>query len=368
MRRGEHYGHSSARSQNTHRQPQIYIRLKEDDLLPVAAQKEILEASKAVFPEPVKILKRKKTPAGYLTGYPADTDNTHDHLLRPDVRPCRHSGPCTSSCECVRNQVTCEKACACPPNCPRKWRGCSCRRGGRPCSTDKCICKKANRECDPDLCGTCGAVELLDPVNRHNPKIATSDMCQLVNLQREVTRKTLLGISVLSGYGLWVCEDIPKNGYIGEYKGEIITNGESERRGRLYDVRAMSFLFTLNSAQVIDATRMGNKFRFVNNSQMKPNCYAKVLLANCAHRIGFFALRPIRAGEELFFDYGYVFSFVFPLSLSDLSFNAIQLSQGEPEMGQVRPAGTTSTSQRNAVRRGGERTRSKTIKPVKDAS
>lgn len=268
----------------------------------------IKQAEPADVSAAVKVLKRKKTPAGYLPGYPADTDRTYVHEKRTDVRPCRHRGPCNSSCECVRTHVTCEKACACPPECPRKWRGCSCKRGGRPCSSDKCVCVKANRECDPDLCGTCGSAEILDPMNRGNddPGVVSPRNCQNVSLQREQPKKTLLGHSTVSGMGLFAGEDIEKNEFIGEYKGEIVTNEEADRRGTLYDMRGISFLFTLNSAQAIDATRMGNKFRFINHSSKVPNCSAKVTMANCAQRIGFWATRNLQAGEELFFDYGSV--------------------------------------------------------------
>jgi hypothetical protein len=169
------------------------------------------------------------------------------------------------------------------------------------------MCKKANRECDPDLCGGCGAIELLDPVTRHqyNSSQVPSEMCQNVYIQREIPKKTILGYSNLCGMGLFMGEPVAKDQFIGEYKGEVLTQEEAERRGKIYDKRGTSFLFDLNTAQAIDATRLGNKLRFINHSKNEPNCVARIIMANCVHRIGFFATENLRAGEELYFDYGY---------------------------------------------------------------
>jgi len=66
-------------------------------------------------------------------------------------------------------------------------------------------------------------------------------------------------------------------------------------------------VLTLETEQEIDSTRMGNKFRFINNSELDEviNCSSRVMLCNTVHRIGLYALRNIDVGEELFFNYGY---------------------------------------------------------------
>ncbi|EKG21255.1 hypothetical protein MPH_01398 [Macrophomina phaseolina MS6] len=231
---------------------------------------------------------------------------THIMEKRPPFFPCSHRGSCSDAkCSCFKNGVTCEKTCACAASCKRRYRGCICAQEGLICKENKkCDCWNLNRECDPDLCASCGASEVLDPVNRHNDA-AIRGKCTNVNIQRNVPKRTLLGESEVQGFGLYMGEKVNHGDYIGEYKGEIVMKEEGSRRGAVYQHLKTNYLFDLNRAQEVDSTRAGNKLRFINNSAKSPNCMPKVLLCNTVVRIGMFAIKDIKAGEELFFNYNY---------------------------------------------------------------
>ena len=234
---------------------------------------------------------------------------------RPPFIPCDHTGPCSelTDCSCFKNAVTCEKSCMCASVCARRISGCRC--DGRFCGDKRyCECARLNRECDPDLCRKCGVRESLDPVNRHTTA-PRSSKCRNAAIQRGIPCRTLMGDSKmladagLKGWGLYAGEEIALGDYVGEYAGEVISNEEGDRRGTIYDMRQMSYLFCLNKEQWIDSTYVGNKTRFINHqAKGSANVEPRVLLCNMVHRIGMFAKRTIEMGEELFFDYGLVTS------------------------------------------------------------
>jgi len=104
--------------------------------------------------------------------------------------------------------------------------------------------------------------------------------------------------SGISGFGVFAAEAIPKDTFIVEYKGQKISARESDRREARYLARGRIWCFMIDRRTARDAAFGGNTGRYVNHA-CRPNCYSEV----AGDRIWIRALRDIRPGEELTYDY-----------------------------------------------------------------
>ena len=92
--------------------------------------------------------------------------------------------------------------------------------------------------------------------------------------------------------------------FIFEYIGEVINEPTFRRRTIQYDEEGIKhfYFMSLSKGEFVDATKKGNLGRFCNHS-CNPNCYVDKWVVGDKLRMGIFAERPIKAGEELVFNY-----------------------------------------------------------------
>jgi uncharacterized protein len=108
--------------------------------------------------------------------------------------------------------------------------------------------------------------------------------------------------SGVHGKGVFALQDLAEGETLIEYLGELITWKEALRR-HPHDPSDPNhtFYFHIDDGHVIDGKQGGNSSRWFNHS-CKPNCEAD----ETEGRIFIKALRNIKAGEELFYDYGLI--------------------------------------------------------------
>ena len=115
-------------------------------------------------------------------------------------------------------------------------------------------------------------------------------------------RKIQVRRSGVHGKGVFALQAIPAGTPLIEYTGARITWREALRR-HPHDPNDPNhtFYFHIDDTHVIDAKDGGNASRWINHA-CQPNCQAD----ETQGRVFIRALRDLRAGEELFYDYGLV--------------------------------------------------------------
>jgi len=118
------------------------------------------------------------------------------------------------------------------------------------------------------------------------PDYAVSDLVEVRN-------------SPIHGRGVYAAKSIKKGDRIIEYVGERISHAEADRRfWEKGEDDGHTFLFVVNHRTVIDGTHGGNDARYINH-RCEPNCET----VTEGNRIFIDAVKDIKAGEELGYDY-----------------------------------------------------------------
>ena len=120
-------------------------------------------------------------------------------------------------------------------------------------------------------------------------------------------RKIATRKSAIHGNGMFSVAAIRKGERLIEYKGERRTHAQVDADAGGDVESGHTFLFTLNDEYVIDGARNGNSARWINHS-CDPNCEALIEEHDGSDRrkdkVVIEAIRDIKAGEELTYNYG----------------------------------------------------------------
>lgn len=111
----------------------------------------------------------------------------------------------------------------------------------------------------------------------------------------KAARRIVVRRSSIHGKGVFATTHIPAGTRLIEYKGERISDEDSEY---LYTETTHTFLFMLENNEVIDGSRKGNNARWINHS-CEPNCEA----SEEDGRVFIDALSNLEAGDEITIDY-----------------------------------------------------------------
>ncbi len=105
--------------------------------------------------------------------------------------------------------------------------------------------------------------------------------------------------SSIHGRGVYAVKAIKKGMRVYEYVGERISHAEADRRFALKEKDdGHTFLFVVNHRTVIDGSHHGNDARYINH-----RCDANCETITEDNRIFIEAIKDIRKGEELGYDY-----------------------------------------------------------------
>ncbi|PYI22165.1 hypothetical protein BO99DRAFT_354298 [Aspergillus violaceofuscus CBS 115571] len=170
----------------------------------------------------------------------------------------------------------------------------------------ECDCAE---EWDPSVAKNLACGEDSDCINRATKIECMGDCgcgpeCQNQRFQQREYAPVAVIKTEKKGFGLRAEADLRPHQFIFEYVGEVINEGQFRRRMRQYDEEGIKhfYFMSLSKGEFVDATKKGNLGRFCNHS-CNPNCYVDKWVVGEKLRMGIFAERHIRAGEELVFNY-----------------------------------------------------------------
>ncbi|XP_042562050.1 histone-lysine N-methyltransferase set-1-like [Clupea harengus] len=129
-----------------------------------------------------------------------------------------------------------------------------------------------------------------------------------ISLSADRPELTARYINSLKGRGVFSHSFFEKGDFLVEYRGEIISFEECQRRRRIYHdaLQVYFFEYKVNgNKHCIDAAKDDLSLgRLVNDDHINPNSQMKRITVKGKPHLCLFAIRQIQPGEEITYNYG----------------------------------------------------------------
>jgi hypothetical protein len=133
--------------------------------------------------------------------------------------------------------------------------------------------------------------------------VADANARALDQLATTRQKKLRFDRSLIHAWGMFADQHIAANDFVIEYKGELVTIAECERRSKMYECEGRDdYIFRVDKEWFVDATMKGSMARFINHC-CDPNCFTQIIKHKNQSKIIIYAKRDINPGEELSYDY-----------------------------------------------------------------
>ncbi|XP_013856382.1 N-lysine methyltransferase SETD8-A, partial [Austrofundulus limnaeus] len=140
---------------------------------------------------------------------------------------------------------------------------------------------------------------------RINPK---EDAKYYIDKRKDKDGLDIKYINAFKGRGIFANRSFVKGDFLLEYRGELISKDECERRQRVYHNRLKVFLFEFyfnGKLWCVDGAKEdGSLGRLVNDDHINPNAKMKYLTLQGKPHLCLFAICDINPGEEVTYNYG----------------------------------------------------------------
>ncbi|XP_056444334.1 N-lysine methyltransferase KMT5A-like [Gadus chalcogrammus] len=139
---------------------------------------------------------------------------------------------------------------------------------------------------------------------RINPK--ADAISHIKNKTDKLDSLEALFINAEKGRGVFAKKTFNQGDFILEYRGDLISDSEAQRRREVYTPTQRVFIFDLagKSLCVDGAKEDGSLGRLVNDDHLNPNSRMRLVEVDKISHICLFATRPISISEEISYNYG----------------------------------------------------------------